>query len=117
MNAMSMQSVANAHEGLKPLVTYFDPDSQAEVKAGEFVSDYYGVPIWLMKDYLVSLGAEDCGENVLCFDACEFELTAAPRKRVGSLEFGGTRITFSGCEGNIQAVLTRLEWKTLRCGG
>ena len=117
MNAMTVQGAVHEQEGPKPLVTYFDPDSKQEVKPGELVHDYYGVPVWLMKDYLIALGAAECGETVLCCDACRFELAAAPRKRVGSLEFGGTRVTFSGCEGNLQAVLTRLEWKTLRCGG
>ena len=117
MNAEMIHSLAHQAEPIKPLVTYFDPDSRQEVKPGELVHDYYGFPVWLMKDYFISLGAAECGENVLCCAACRFELATAPRKRVGSLEFGGTRVTFSGCEGNLQAVLTRLEWKTLRCGG
>ena len=117
MNAMTTQVAAHEQAPLKPLVTYFDPASRQEVKPGEFVHDYYGIPVWLMKDYLLSLGAEQCGENLFGFGKCRFALTAAPHKRVGSLEFGGTRVACTGCEGNIQAVLTKLEWKTLRCGG
>ena len=117
MNAVAMQGAAHAGEGLKPLVTYFAPDCQDQVQSGEFVNDYYGVPVWLMKDYLVALGAEVIGENELCFEGCRVELAPAPRKHVGSLEFGGSRVAFSGCAGKIQAVLDKLEWKTLRCGG
>lgn len=108
---------AQAVDELKPLVSYFDPDCRDEVKPGDFVNDYYGVPVWLMKDYLVALGAEVIGANVLCFEGCRVELAPAPRKHVGSLEFGGSRVSFTGCAGKIQGVLDKLEWKTLRCGG
>ncbi|MFO7632016.1 MAG: hypothetical protein R6W76_05710 [Caldilinea sp.] len=117
MNAIAMHGAADRVETLKPLVAYFDPGCTQEVKPGELVHDYYGVPVWLMQDYLVSLGAEVSGENVLCFKGCRVELAPAPHKHVGSLVFGGSRVSFSGCAGKIQAVLTKLEWKTLRCGG
>ena len=117
MNATTAHVYEHEHEALKPLVTYFDPESKQEVKPGEMVNDYYGVPVWLMKDYLLSMGAEVTGDSTLCFEGCRVELAPAPRKHVGSLEFGGSRVTFCGCAGNIQEVLTGLEWKTLRCGG
>ena len=37
---------------LKPLVQYFDPHAVHTVAPGEMVHDYYGVPVWLMKEYL-----------------------------------------------------------------
>lgn len=117
MNAIALQSSADQIEILKPLVTYFEPECIQKVQPGELVHDYYGVPVWLMQDYLVSMGAEVIGENELCFEGCRVELAPAPHKHVGSLEFGGARVSFSGCAGKIQAVLTKLEWKTLRCGG
>ncbi len=117
MSAVAMHAPQVATKELKPLVTYFAPDCQDQVQPGEFVNDYYGVPVWLMQDYLVALGAEVIGENVLCFERCRVELAPAPRKHVGSLEFGGSRVSFSGCAGGIQEVLDKLEWKTLRCGG
>jgi hypothetical protein len=117
MNAMTTQVTTQENEGLGPLVAYFDQASKRQVLPGEFVHDYYGVPVWLMRDYLVSLGAEEIGNNVLCFDGCRAELAPAPHKHVGALEFGGARVSFTGCEGKIQAVLTKLEWRTLRCGG
>jgi hypothetical protein len=117
MNAGAMQEAVHAAAERKPLVTYFASDCEDQVQPGEFVNDYYGVPVWLMKDYLVALGAEVIGDNTLCFERCRVELAPAPRKHVGSLEFGGSRVSFSGCAGKIQAVLDKLEWKTLRCGG
>ncbi len=117
MNAATMRGPEVANTELKALVTYFAPDCQDQVQPGEFVNDYYGVPVWLMQDYLVALGAEVIGENVLCFERCRVDLAPAPRKHVGALEFGGSRVSFSGCAGKIQEVLDKLEWKTLRCGG
>jgi hypothetical protein len=81
------------------------------------VHHYYGVPVWLMKEYLIALGATAAGDSLFQKGQCSMRLWPAQRKRIGSLEIGGTTVEFSGTEGAIQAVLTELEWKTLRCGG
>ena len=99
---------------VKPLVQYFDPGSEQTVGAGEMVHDYYGVPVWLMQEYLVHLRARPVSATTFHMGDCRMILSAAPRKRIGSLEVGGARVEFTGAAGAIQAVLSELEWMTQR---
>lgn len=103
-------------QALRPLVRYFDRSDAHLVAPGEMVHDYYGVPTWLMAEYLLRGGAIVAGANQFQFEDCRAQVSPAPRKRIGSLEIGGARVEFTGVAGAIQAVLTELEWKTLRCG-
>lgn len=84
---------------------------------GEQTHDYYGVPLWLMKEYLGQLGARETAENVM--EAAEWRayLRKADPRRIGSLSVGGTTVTFSGNEQALEAMFERLHWKTLRGGG
>lgn len=81
------------------------------------VHDYYGVPLWLMKSYLIDLGADEVGESVMAGDGWRAELRKAPVKRIGSLAVGGTTATFTGDAAALAALFERLHWKTLRGGG
>lgn len=99
----------------KPLVAYFDPISTQPVREDELVHDYYGVPTWLMAEYLSKLGAVQVDGEVWEKGACRMEIAKAPIKRIGSLEIGGATVHFTGTEGAVQQVLTDLEWMTLRC--
>ncbi len=107
-------AVAQHHQ---PIIQYYDLRSVRVVAPGEMVHDYYGVPVWLMQDYLEGLGALPAGNRTFRIGACTMQVRPAQRKRIGSLEIGGATVEFTGTEGAIQAVLTELEWKTLRCGG
>ena len=99
----------------KPLITYFDPASTQPIFGGELIHDYYGVPTWLMAEYLNKLGAVQVDGEVWEKGACRMEIAKAPIKRIGSLEIGGATVRFAGIEGAVQQVLTDLEWMTLRC--
>ena len=84
--------------------------------------DYYGVPLWLMKEYLEQLGAQasaegDEAEPVLVADGWRAELRKAAPRHLGSLVIGGTTVTFSGDAQALAAMFERLHWKTLRGGG
>lgn len=127
MNATAATTAATTAAGpdaqqqtSKPVVQYFDPQATHTVAPGEMVHDYYGVPVWLMKEYLVRLGAiavegTDAGGATFQKGDCHMRVSPAARKRIGSLEVGGATVEFSGVAGAIQAVLAELEWKTLRC--
>jgi hypothetical protein len=116
MTIMTLQTV-DLDRAPKPLVQYFDPQSTRTVAPGDMVHDYYGVPVWLMKEYVIALGATATGDSLFERGQCCMRVAPAQRKRICSLEIGGATVEFSGTEGAIQAVLTELEWKTLRCGG
>lgn len=98
----------------KPLVQYFDSDATHRVMPGEMVHDYYGVPTWLLKAYLLRIHAAVVGETLFQKGECWMELSPAPIKQIGSLTVGGARLQFTGSAQAIQAVLTELEWMTQR---
>lgn len=79
--------------------------------------DYYGVPVWLMQDYLTQLGGRSLGENVMEGDGWRAELRKAEQKHIGSLNVGGATVVFSGEEATLNLLFERLHWKTLRGGG
>jgi hypothetical protein len=58
--------------------------------------DYYGVPLWLLKDYLTQLDGVETSENVLEGEGWRAELSKAPVRRIGSLQVGGATAVFTG---------------------
>ncbi len=79
--------------------------------------DYYGVPLWLMKDYLAQLGGQEVTEDVMAGSGWRAELRKAARRSIGSLSVGGTTVVFSGERDDLGALFDQLHWKTLRGGG
>ncbi len=79
--------------------------------------DYYGVPRWLMKEYLADLGAVEVAENVMQGEGWQAVVTKAPPHHIGSLVVGGASVEFSGDETALAAMLVQLHKKTLRGGG
>lgn len=86
-------------------------------EGGPLRHDYYGVPLWLLKDYLAQLGGVETGENVLEGEGWRAEVSKAPVRRVGSLQVGGATALFTGDEAALAALFERLHWKTQRGGG
>ena len=79
--------------------------------------DYYGVPLWLMKDYLAQLGGQEVTEDVIAGSGWRAELRKAAYRSIGSLRVGGTTAVFFGEQTNLDDLFDRLHWKTLRGGG
>lgn len=79
--------------------------------------DYYGVPLWLLKDYLAQLDGVETSENVLEGEGWRAELSKAPVRHVGSLQVGGATAMFTGDPDALAALFKRLHWKTQRGGG
>ncbi|MBE2238611.1 MAG: DUF1952 domain-containing protein [Caldilineaceae bacterium] len=79
--------------------------------------DYYGVPLWLMKDYLAQLGGREVAEDAMEGDGWRAELRKAERRHIGSLSIGGAAVVFVGEQATLDALFERLHWKTLRGGG
>ena len=79
--------------------------------------DYYGVPLWLMKEYLADLGAVEVAENVMQGQDWRAVVAKATPNRIGSLVVGGATVEFSGDEAALAALFTQLHKKTLRGGG
>jgi hypothetical protein len=79
--------------------------------------DYYGVPLWLMKDYLTQLDGVETGEDVVEGDGWRADLRKAERRHIGSLSVGGATVVFTGEQAILDALFEKLHWKTLRGGG
>lgn len=79
--------------------------------------DYYGVPLWLMKEYLTQLGGREVSEDVIEGEGWRAELRQAERRHIGSLSVGGATTIFFGEQETLDALFERLHWKTLRGGG
>ncbi len=79
--------------------------------------DYYGVPLWLMKEYLMQLGGREVDENVIEGEGWRAELRKAERRHIGSLSVGGATTIFFGEQETLDVLFERLHWKTLRGGG
>jgi hypothetical protein len=86
-------------------------------QALEQTHDYYGVPLWLMKDYLGQLGAHETSENEMEAEGWRATLRKAEPRHIRSLVVGGTTATFRGDRQALEAMFERLHWKTLRGGG
>lgn len=79
--------------------------------------DYYGVPLWLMKEYLGQLGGQEVMEDVMAGSGWRAELRKAARRSIGSLSVGGTTAIFVGDQADLDTLFEQLHWKTLRGGG
>lgn len=79
--------------------------------------EYYGVPLWLMKEYLADLGGVETEENMLVAAGWRARVSKAEPHRVGSLVIGGAAVEFEGDEAALAALFAKLHWKTLRGGG
>lgn len=74
-------------------------------------------PLWLMKKYLIDLGAEETNGHVLVGDNWQAVVSNSEPVRVGSLVVGRIEVELTGDEVAIGAMLEKLHWKTLRGGG
>lgn len=79
--------------------------------------DYYGVPLWLLKDYLGQLGGVETAPDVMEGQGWRAELGKATLRRVGSLQVGGATAAFTGDDAALAELFERLHWKTQRGGG
>ena len=79
--------------------------------------DYYGVPLWLMKEYLADLGGVEVAENVMQGEGWRAVVTKATPNHIGSLVVGGATVEFSGDATALETMLSQLHKKTLRGGG
>lgn len=86
-------------------------------KPGPQVHDYYGVPDWLMVEYLEDLGGRQTSPFVMEADDWRAVIRKAPQKGIGSLKVGGSTVTFTGAPSALKEMFEKLHWKTLRGGG
>lgn len=76
----------------------------------------HGVPIWLLQEYLESLGGIVEGETVSA-KGWQARLEKIEPYRIGSLSIGRVKLILEGDETVVSSLLEKLELKTLRGGG
>jgi hypothetical protein len=77
----------------------------------------FGVPLWLMKTYLIELGAIEKEDGLLAADKWQVVMSKGKPIKVGSLVVGKVDVELSGDETSIAKLLEKLYLKTLRGGG
>lgn len=75
-----------------------------------------GVPLWLLRAYLVELGGRARGNRVRG-DGWRAELVQVGDHRIGSLNVGQVRVTVEGEPSALDRLLPALEKKLVRGGG
>jgi hypothetical protein len=75
-----------------------------------------GVPLWLLREYLVELGGR-ARANRVAGDGWRAELTQVEDYRIGSLAVGQVRLTVDGEAPALAALLPLLEKRLVRGGG
>jgi uncharacterized protein DUF1952 len=79
--------------------------------------DYYGVPDWLMVEYLEELGGLQTSDFVVQGEGWSASISKATPNRIGVLEVGGATVEFTGDDDVLEALFVELHKKTQRGGG
>lgn len=76
-----------------------------------------GVPLWLLREYVTGIGAQEAGEDSLQGDGWRAELTQLEDYALGSLRVGQVRLVIEGETDAVERAWAALEPKLLRGGG
>lgn len=79
--------------------------------------DVRGIPLWLLRDYMVDEGGRAEGENKVVGDGWVLTLTQLEDFRIGSLRVGQLRVELDGDPDAVARILPALEQKLIRAGG
>lgn len=81
------------------------------------VREVRGIPLWLLREYLVEAGGTAEPEGVVRGDAWTVRLAQIEDYRVGSLRVGQIRVELEGTDEGFARLKAILEPKLLRAGG
>lgn len=76
-----------------------------------------GIPLWLLREYLVELGGIQVGDNTVKHDYWTASIEQIEDFQVGSLVVGQVVLTLDGAESILDEFCPLLEKKLLRGGG
>lgn len=77
----------------------------------------YGIPLWLLREYLEELGGHATGDNIVEGEGWRAELTKLPDRQIGSLRVGRVELRLTGEPEALDGLRPGLDRKTLRAGG
>ena len=79
--------------------------------------DVRGIPLWLLRAYLVEAGGMAEGDHIVVGDGWQVRLTQLEDVEVGSLSVGEIRVEWEGEGEAFERMQEILEQKLLRAGG
>jgi len=82
-----------------------------------FIQEICGIPLWLLRKYLVEIGAEEKGENIVIGKGWQASLSPMEDFQVGSLVVGQVRLELQADPEVWKELKPVLEKKLLRAGG
>ena len=77
----------------------------------------HGVPLWLMRDYLVEMGGRAQGDERVIGDGWEAQFKRVEDYNIGSLVIGRVWLKITGDEGVLAELEPVLNLKLMRGGG
>lgn len=83
----------------------------------QYVKEMRGLPLWLLREYLVEIGGEVGPEGKIDGDGWQASLTQMDDFKVGSLVVGQVRLEITADEQAMDRLMPVLEKKLLRAGG
>lgn len=83
----------------------------------QFVRNVRGIPLWLLREYLLELGGQLQPDGTLLGNGWQGRLTQLEDYRIGSLRVGEVRLELLGDGTALAALFPALERRLLRAGG
>lgn len=79
--------------------------------------EYHGVPLWVMRDYLIELGGTMIGEDCVRGGGWSATFREGEPVTLGVLRFGTIQGDFDGDAVVLNRVLAAFDLKMIRAGG
>ncbi len=79
--------------------------------------DVRGIPLWLMREYLVELGGQAQADDLVAGPDWTARLSQLPDFRIGSLVVGEVRLEIEAATERLPALRLQLDRKLIRAGG
>jgi hypothetical protein len=76
-----------------------------------------GIPLWLMREYLVELGGQQVADDAVNGEGWQAHLTKVEDFQIGSLRVGRVHLRVHGDAKALQTLRPALEKKLVRAGG
>ena len=77
----------------------------------------HGVPIWLMREYLLDLGGQEAGEGKVVGNGWSARYARVEDYKIGSLVIGAVHLEIEGKENALATLEPDLNLKLMRGGG
>jgi len=79
--------------------------------------EYHGVPLWVMRDYLIDLGGTMISEACLSGEGWSATFREGEPFTLGRLRLGTLHVDFEGDAAFLNRLLSTFDLKMLRSGG